>query len=327
MKVLMLAVHDWANTGYRFLKCLRLLGYNVTAFKAMSHKFNYPDQIKIHGGLKHKEYKVKPWISMVAPELKQFVQEAEVVHFIATTFIDTGEDLTQKKVVINYGGSTYRRNPYVVSKFFNNFVDCSLIQCPDLLNLGAKNEHLIYYPVDTDFIQPVFNQIGSKLLVGHFPSNSEVKGTKTVLDVVKNNKNIEYVGKKSRNKRKKERINWLDNLKRMSQCDVYIETIQPVLEGKKFGEWGNTALEAASLGKIVITNTLTKDLYNKEYGKLPLLIANNKKQLKKRLNYLSSLTEGEILNLKRKTRQWAEDKHSISATAKRLYEKIYKYFE
>lgn len=329
MKVLVLAIDDWANTGWRFSKCLEYLGYDVTSYKAKPHVFNYPAQIKVHSDMQAAikikgRYNKKPLLSLCVPEIKSLVEEHDVIHFIASGFIDTGADLADKRVVVNYGGSTYRRNPGIVSDFFNKISDASLIQCPDLLGLGAKNEHLIYYPVDTDFIQPVFNKIAKSPKFSHFPSSSASKGTQTILNVI-GGMDINYIGKTNSNN-KTNRISWLDNLKRMAECDVYIETVQPKLKGKRFGEWGNTTLEAAALGKIVITNTLSKDLYEKEYGELPLLVANNEKQLKKRIKEILSLSEKEIYKLQRKFRQWAEDKHSIPSTSKRLEDKIYRDF-
>ena len=87
------------------------------------------------------------------PELKELVEEADVVHFIASTFVDTGVNLKNKKVVVNHGGSTLRLFPKETLRVFNEFVSFSIIQCPDLLNLGSKNEVLLYYPVDVNYIQ------------------------------------------------------------------------------------------------------------------------------------------------------------------------------
>lgn len=331
MKVLMLAVDDWANTGWRFSRCLKLLGYEVEAFKRNKHVFGYTEQWDTLDILARRPVYKSLTQVVQAPELKGYMEEFDVIHFIASSFIDTGLDLTKKFVVVNHGGSGYRNHSERVSAFFNQFVDASLIQCPDLLNLGAKNEHLIYYPVDVNFIRPTFNRIDKKLVVGHFPSTAIVKGTKEILKVVDMFEDkINYVGIRDLND-KKNRLEWKDNLVRVSKCDVIIETMNTELilytdiNGRKIksGEWGNTALEAAASGKIVITNTISKHIYEKEYGELPLLIANNGEQLKQRLEEVISMSKEEIMSLKHKMRQWAEDNHSLEATAKRLEDKIY----
>lgn len=324
----MLAIHDWANTGWRFSKCLEILGYNVTTMKRNSHKFIYPNQMNKSKILNEKKLIKKPLFKVYAPEILKYIKDNDVIHFISSSFVDTGADLTRKNVVVNHGGSIYRRNPEEVSAFFNGFINASLIHTPDLLNLGAKNEHLIYFPVDTNFIQPVFNKERKVLKIGHFPSSQNVKGTKSIYDTVKKFlKDFEYIGTKPKKNRKRVgTVNWEKNLERISDCDILIENLNLSLEKKKYGEWGNTAFEGAAMGKIVITNSLSVDVYKREYGKLPILIANNTNQIEKHLNMLSSMSSKEIIDLKSKTRQWVEDKHSLESTAKRLHKKIYRHF-
>ena len=323
MKVLMLTWADWANTGWRFSKCLETLGIDVTFYKGVKHHFDYPEQGKLRGGMYHRIASVPCTISDLS--LKKEANEADVVHFIASTFVVTGADLWGKKAVVQHGGSTYRKNSPVYNEFFNQFIDATVIQSPDLLSLGAKNPTLIYYPVDTDFIKPKFKKVKDKLRIGHFPTAPLLKGTQKILPVVTELSNvINYVGIKSTVR--DFLIPWKDNLERMGSCDVIIETMNACDPEIRSGEWGNMALEAASLGKIVITNTLAKDVYEKEYGELPLLIANDPGQLKQRLEELLAMSSQELLDLSHKMRQWAESSHSIQATGKRLWNKIYKSF-
>ena len=94
--------------------------------------------------------------------------------------------------------------------------------------------------------------------------------------------------------------------------------------GKTYGEWGNSAIEAAALGKIVITNSLTQDLYEKEFGDCALHIANEPERLESMLKYFLHLGDDLIYQKKQETRAWVEDTHSMKATAKRLWEKVYK---
>ena len=120
----------------------------------------------------------------------------------------------------------------------------------------------------------------------------------------------------------------------MAECDIYIETCKPYLDAysnfteynnTKFGEWGNTCLEAAASGCIVISNSLTAEYYKKNYTtKFPLLIANNKDAIKEHLEKLITKTPQEILILKNHFRRWAIDNHSLIQTGKRFYEKILK---
>jgi len=143
------------------------------------------------------------------------------------------------------------------------------------------------------------------------------------LQVIKELKSdkFEYIGVSGLNE---PNVPWLENLNRMADCDIIIETIKPNLNGNRFGEWGNTAIEAAALGKIVVSNCLSEDIYNKEYGILDIHIANNGKELKDVLERLINSNDEELLEYKLDSRGWVELQHSIPATAERLYQKVYK---
>lgn len=325
MDVLMLTKYDWANTGFRFYRCLRLLGLNVRFLKGCGHKFKYPKQGEICKYLDVKHNSNYP-IVIKAPMLKDLVEEAKIIHFIASTYVNTGISLKEKKIVIQHGGSTYRRNPVSANNLFNKISDATIIQCPDLLGLGAYNEHLIYYPVDTHSIRPDFKRRSDKILIGHFPSNPKNKGTLTILDTINsiNSDRFEYIGVKSAHPNR-HWVDWKDNLDRMRECDIIIETCNPNIEDKQFGEWGNTALEAAALGKIVVTNSLKLDVYKKEYGNMALHIVNNGNELKRKLEYLLSLTDKELDEEKEKSREWVVNKHSLESTATKLWERVYRY--
>jgi len=95
---------------------------------------------------------------------------------------------------------------------------------------------------------------------------------------------------------------------------------------KVFGEWGNTAIEAASLGKIVVTNSKSTDIYRREYGGCALNIVNNKSQLEKTLVRLLQMSDKELKKEKMRTRAWVVENHSMEANAKRLWEKVYSKF-
>jgi len=325
--VLMVTYKDLANTGWRFSKCLELLGLNVKIFKGISH-FDYTEQAILCN-----MYRIKsplyPPLSFKSEELKDLASESKIIHFIAGTYVDTGIDLSKKKLVIQYGGRPYinTNTRKKCNSFFNKIVDATIMQYPALLGYGAKNEHLIYYPVDTEFLQPEYNN-NEKVIIGHFPSNPKTKGTKEILEIIKEiendkkyNKLFQYIGTRDINKKIEP---WLEHLKKFKKCDVIIETLKPSFKGIKFGEWGNTALEAAALGKIVITNSLYNDIYKKEYGNNALNIANNKKQLKDQIIKIIQYNRDKIIEEKKKSRRWAEKKHGFIPTSERLWNKVYK---
>ena len=345
--LLMLSNWDWSNTGYRLHKCAKKLGLNAVFFKGQPHNFAYPEQGAIHPKIQNAESIAVHPVILRAPELQPMLNNAHLVQFMDGTYIDTG--VMPKKSIICYGGTTYRMEPKVVSDMFNSFTSQSICYFPSLLGLGAANEELIYYPVDTDFLEPNFKIRNKRLRIGHNPSNVLSKGTQNILEVIKKLvadeefiKRFEYIGvtpeqfatKESRQVAKDIRVTtriltptfqweWLCHIDRLRSCDIYIEALKTELNGRPFGEWGNAALEAASLGKIVITHSINKDVYQREYGDNPLRIANSQAELEAHLIELQSMTDKEIIEEKKRTRQWAEDKHSISATANRWWDKVY----
>jgi hypothetical protein len=325
--VLMLCIDDWANTMWRFFKCLQHLEIDVLALKGEYHRMAYPEQIPVHPGLRG----IKSFPAN-KPEFIEYARDAKVIHLGASSIIFPGVNLKNKKVVMQHGGSVYRENYAAINNFFNEYVDATIIQCPDLLGLGATNEHWIYYPVDTDFIKPDYTT-NEKLVIGHFPSNPDVKGTAQIVSVIEQlereyPQRFEYVGVRDRSTWNKEFINkhlvfWSDNLKRMRKCDIIIETMNVTLNAKPYGEWGNTALEGSAMGNIVVTNCVHLEQYEKEFGSCELVIANDPKMLYKKLKGILELSTEDIIEMKVRARKWSEKRHSICATAQRLWDRIY----
>ena len=227
LDVLMLTNNDWANTGHRFSQCLRMLGLEVRLLKGRKHPCNYPEQGEVHKAITE-GCDNDLAVVVRAPELRPLAEEAKVLHFIASTFVDTGIDLAKKNVVVQHNGTVYRLHHESHNRFFNRYVDATVIQMPELLRLGAKNETWISFPVDTKELVFHGGLCGrDKVKVGHFPSNPEVKGTDVVLRAVARLENdaairdrFEYVGVRDS---RPGRLPWEVNLDRMRGCDVLIE--------------------------------------------------------------------------------------------------------
>lgn len=317
---LLIANHDWANTGFRFSRSMRMMGINALMIKAEPHPFMYPEQAIVHPELKGEQSSL--------PHVKDLIESAKVVHFIASSSIEL-DPIPGKKYVVQHGGSVYRFHSAEINKYFNKFCDATIIQCPDLLGLGAKNETLIYYPVDTELIQPVFEPLSDRVLIGHFPSNPVVKGTERIIRIIKEleedptvRDKFEYIG--LRDTGKLYHVTWWNNIRRMSECDILVETCNDELRDKPYGEWGNTALEGAALGKIVITNSIHKHHYDREYGDCALEIANTRKELKEALKKWICASHSEREEKRKQTREWAHAKHGMKATGERILNKVYR---
>lgn len=332
---MMMSQYDNCNTGWRFCQCLKLLGLNVIYFKAKVHPFFYPEQAIVHPILyKAMKKDETHYISQCVDGLKSFSDNSHVIHFRDSMCINTGTDLTNKHVVAQHSGRVYRVYHDDVNKIFNEFVDASLIQMPDLLGLGAKNEHLVYFPVDTDYLRPVFKSTNlRKLLVGHYPTYKAEKGSKMIISVVDkvNGKSgrLVWYGPREFSSAGDHLMIWTEHLMRLAQCDIVIDTIAETVHGKPYGEWGNTTFEAAALGKHVIVNSHRLDIYRREYGTTPSIhIANNAEELEARLREILDMTEKEHLECREKTREWVEKYHGMRPTAERLWDRIYsKFFE
>ena len=337
--ILILTCHDWCNTAYRYQKSLEAVGYKVKLFKGAKHKFGYPVQAELRKSIQNGMKNIQPNVNPVRvhisddDELVAMIKRAKVINFHASYYFQIdGIDWKDKKIVVTHGGTSYRKHASICNSVFNNIASHTLIQCPDLLNKGAINEHLIYYAVDTHFIRPHFDFISNEYItIGHFPSKPAVKGTAIINKVIdelskKKFKNkFKYVGiHYDKNHIAQHQVSWENQLKRLSQCDICIETCQAFLNGQPYGEWGNTCLEASALGKIVITNTHTKDIYLKEYTTdYPLIIANSESDLIEQLTTILNMDRSQLMELKQRFRRWVENNHSIKATGTRLKKTIY----
>ena len=305
-----------------------MLGLNVRFIKGFDRPPIYPNIGEVDNRLRGELHNIK------APHLKELAEEAKVIHYIGSTFIDTGVDINKKKIVIQHGGTTYRQH---YSRYLHPFEYTTIIQTPDLLGLGAKNEHWISFPVQTDILSSNYSfESNTKVIVGHHPSNPKVKGSNTILNVIRKLEadpelydkfiydGFEFIENEQGKLIKEIKIlKWDNHLDKVRKCDIYIEACSPMQEKKIYGEWGNSAVEAAALGKIVITHSQNKSLYEKEYGTLPFYIANNEYEIEIILRHLLSLSRNELWIKKRETRLWVCEYHSMEATSQRLWEKIY----
>jgi hypothetical protein len=322
---------DWSNTAYRYVKSLKEVGVRSLLIKTSRHKFNYPFQGIIINNLNLRiiqKYPVK--CHMNNDLIISILDSFKYIWFHASTTI-TFKD----KPIINYlkknhnyivahGGSTFRIQKNKVSSFFNGHCSKSIIQCPDLLKGLCNNEKLIYYPLDTKMFIPHYSINNNKLIFSHYPSTKNVKGSDKIFKILNKFKDKIIIKSCSINMREKDNKDWLENIGRYKECDVYIETLMPKLNGLDFGEWGNTCLEAASSGCIVITNCTHLELYKKNYkNDPPILISNSMIDIEKNINYLLKLNKNDIINLKKKHRKWVDTYHNLKYTGKLLKEYIF----
>jgi len=323
--VLILTFKDLSNVAWRTGECLKLLGLNVMVYKGKGH-MEYPGQCNI---AKMKITSI-PLFTYECKDknVKQLAKQAKVLHFSSGTYVDTGIDIKNKTAVFQYGGRPFIGNPSKIKNhinFINKFVNYTVVHHPSFLKQGANNAVFIKPPIDTNIINPDFNKSHpKKLIIGHFPSNKIVKGTGVINSVIDGLMNGKYKNKVDYIVDTK-RLPWNAHLERLKKCDVVIECITPTFKNSEFGEWSSAALESAALGKVTVTNSLHENIYEKHFGKSQLVVANNKLQLKKNLIRLIKLSDEELLDKKILTREWVVNTHSLEATARAYWEKVYKY--
>lgn len=201
-----------------------------------------------------------------------------------------------KRLFVFHGGSIYRDNSSRLNWAFNPIIEGSIIQHWDFLDKGAKNPHWLLPPVHLT-IEPDYEYHGTKF--AHYPRNRWVKGTGNILRVIPS---VEYSDKL---------VTHQANLERMAKCDVCIEQLCG-------HEWGITALEAAALGKIVVTTFRGLKDYENQYGKCELVIANTEDELRERIKEIRTWDESQILKKKKATRKWVETYHSFESVGSRL---------
>ena len=220
------------------------------------------------------------------------------------------QQVPSDRYVVFHGGTRYRRDPEKFNNLFNDIVDVTLIQTADLLDRGAHNEHWVIPPVETDVLQPHYTDHIPRLF-GHFPKTSrsipDIKGTSVVEQVLQET-GVAYRLDTSL-------VPWDVNMQRIREVDVYIEECAPPYE------FGMTSLEAAALGKVVVTDSRHQDLYIQRYTKdCPLMIANTKESLQKILTKIHMLHASDFREIQEQSRCWVEETHSLEAVGRRLQE-------
>lgn len=269
---------DWANVGYSLSKAMQSIGKEARAVSLHKLEGNYMVMDEVCSRNRYREY----------------AGESDVIVAMHSTYEPV--DLTGKKFMVFHGGTIYREFSSRLNNYFNSMVDATLIQTGDLLDKGAKNQHWILPPIDTDMLQPDYEYHGG--IFAHYPSKSYMKNTRDILDTVHD---IRYSS---------DFVNWKENIDRIRECDIYIEQMTKA--------WGISALEAAALGKVVITSFEDIDDYEKEYGKCELIIANDKEELQSIVDDIRVWDKDKLLTKKMATRKWVEDLHSFEAVGNRL---------
>lgn len=296
-RVLNISSNDWANYSYYNLCSLKAAGVDVYGVKLMPHSFGYREA---HPVVRKEE--MQRLINTGGYDIIQvFNSDVTMLHFLRSY---------RGKVVVYHTGSSYRASSQRINAVFNPIIWKSVIALGEFDVLGAKDHNFVSVAVDTDRLVPKWNILKKPYKFLHCPSNDKVKGTDRILKMfakahlsVTVDRNI---------------IPHEESWKRMCDCDIYVELFNPAINGDKYGSFGTTAAEAAALGKVVVTQNLSREVYQKHYGDSPLILAEDESDFIEKIKWLNRLPEEELLNLQKAHRDWAAQKHSFRATGNRI---------
>lgn len=298
MKVLNIAYDDYANFSYDNCQALKSIGIYADSCKRLKHPFNYENE------------------SIVIDHTKiiELIKKYDIIQLMHSdhTYLEICAELG-KKVVVYHTGTRYRQEPDKYNSIFNPMVERSFTDQCEFIGLGMKNETYIATAIDHEKFKPKHWLKTEPYTIGHYPSNPIVKGTDKIIELI-GQLRAPNIFRLSTDK-----VSHIEQMRRMSQCDIYIEMFQPTLNGKQYGCYGVTAFEAASMEKIVITNNVKEEVYTNSYGSAPgLFIANTEESFLITLENILSQSTSFISELQQKSRQWIIEKHSYKATGERI---------
>lgn len=291
MKVVSVCSSDWARFAYNFSQSLKAVGVDSYSYCLAPHPFGYTEQSEV----------------VKTEQLKELTSDADfvVVHHSCAELLPHIEN---KKVIHYAAGTKYRQEYNTLNHYFKDAV-CTFIALPEFQKY-AQNFHYIVGAIDTDALEPSY-KLNPEPVFGHFPSNADVKGTTEILNTL-SEMGVNYVSST-------DRVSYSEQIERIKACDIYVELLAAHQGGRPYGSFGMTALEAAALGKVVITQSNNDEgIYDQTYGFCGLNFAKDRNKLKQLVQALSNYKGDYLLGQMKVTRDWVVNNHSFKATGERV---------
>lgn len=293
MKILNISASDWSNFAYDNMLALRSVGLNCDSVVTSPHQFYEAQSKHLH-----------------TAEIMRMIPEYDVIQFFhdnVNMFTILYSAMKGKKIIAYHTSSEYRKNHAYINSVMNPHIYKSVNAMPEFMALGSHNPIYMVGAVDTDKLTPSERKTDSEAIFAHYPSNPIVKGTDKIISVLDK---LPVIFQYSNTL-----VHFKDQLTRMSLCDVYIEMLtEKDANGMPYGNFGITALEAAALGKVVITGLRDRDVYDSAYGFCGLNIANTSIKLKRTVETLSNYSGDYLKGQQQITREWVVKNHSYKAT-------------
>lgn len=302
MRVINICREDYANYGYEIAESMKLVGIDAEQFVLRRHAFGY----------------VKQGTFATVARIIEECEKADVIQVMHTDDVMYNIVLPfhkKKPIVVWHTGTRYRQNPERYNLLWNRVASKIVCCLGEFMDMGCKNPVFFNMTINTDEYEPNY-KTQTPLVFSHYPSNPIVKGTATVkklLSETRNNNTGKMLCSVDTNIIRHDR-----SMVRMRRCDVYVEMMATEQNGKRYGSFGTTALEAAAIGKIVVTNDTDAHIYKKYYGDCALHICNTVDEMRNKLHELANKTVPEIVELKKQSRLWVEKNHSRKSSGMRM---------
>lgn len=291
MKVLNLASNDYANCSKENANALLSVGVYCLDFTLNLHPFGYKEQSK----------------RISRERIKEIYKDFDVIQVFHSCPVIYDLVKDHPNVVVYHTGTRYRENKRFFDELFNGR-NIITDQCEFLLHNPTFNylaPHTTLKPKEKD---------GGKLIIGHYPSNPDVKGTETIRTL------LEPFANDFEIRIDETKVSHEENLKRVSECHIYIELFAPLQNGIPYGCFGVSAFEATALGCLVITNNINRSAYENVYGSQPFFTPNTEEAF---INTIVSLYDKENFEIaKEAMHSGFYEKHGILQTGLRIKELI-----
>ena len=316
-QVFLYAMVDYANCAYDFVNSLKEAGATVSGLVTYPHHFDYCNRLDR--------------CRSDVVDLVGSVNSAS--HIIYLHSHKPPRDALpmnrgRKKLYLFVGDQGYRNNAEKILAYYPR-LDKIFYQGSDLEGKSSYPESWLLPAVDTDFIrtkQDVSHMShNSPIKIAHYPRNPKDKGSEVINRVMDRlSQDVTLSKKFIYDYSKKWELVWANNLDRIDQCDVYIESQSYTLEtpdGRSvpMNEPSVTTYEACSLSKAVITCFASYEKYKKEFGCTSEVIpSNSEEELEGRLRRILSLPVDKLIEKRYATREWICKNHGRKPTGLRL---------
>jgi hypothetical protein len=295
MKVVSVCGNDWARFAHNFSESLKAVGVESCSYCLASHPFGYPKQSEV----------------VAIERIAELTNDADFVIVHHSDF-ELLKYISNKNIIHYAAGTKYRQNPESINKLFAGCLT-TFFALPEFQYTVGSNSYYIVGAVD---INVEVRPINERLVVAHYPSNPEVKGSAEIIRIVSElQKQYDFDFRYSL-----DRVSYTEQQKRLSECDIYVELLAPTQGGKPYGSFGLTALECAAMGKIVVTQNITgKDIYFKAYGVNALKPVNHSSHLSNMIHDLVTTEDrNDIIGFMANSREWIVNNHGYGATGERV---------